>query len=242
VHLQSVREEERTRIAREVHDELGQALTSCKLDLSWIAGKLPRELRDLQKKAKALSAHIDTTIQTVRRIAEELRPSVLDHLGLAAALEWQGHDFQHRTGIKCDVQTNLADRMLDQALSTALFRIFQETLTNIIRHAGATQVMVQLKETDSRVSLQVRDNGQGITRMEISNAKSLGLLGMRERAALLGGTFKIGRIPRGQGTQVTVIMPVPAPPPPPAPEVDHENSVSRRSRRSPSRIEANPRG
>jgi signal transduction histidine kinase len=241
VHLQSVREEE-TRIAREVHDELGQALTSCKLDLSWIAGKLPRELRDLQKKAKALSAHIDTTIQTVRRIAEELRPSVLDHLGLAAALEWQGHDFQHRTGIKCDVQTNLADRMLDQALSTALFRIFQETLTNIIRHAGATQVMVQLKETDSRVSLQVRDNGQGITRMEISNAKSLGLLGMRERAALLGGTFKIGRIPRGQGTQVTVVMPVPAPPPPPAPEVDHENSVSRRSRRSPSRIEANPRG
>jgi signal transduction histidine kinase len=242
VHLQTVREEERTRIAREVHDELGQALTSCKLDLSWIANKLPRELRPLQKKAKALTAHIDATIQTVRRISEELRPSVLDHLGLAAALEWQGNDFQHRTGIKCDVQTNVADRLLDQALSTTLFRIFQETLTNIIRHAGATHVSVNLKETEEGVTLMVRDNGRGITRSEISNAKSLGLLGMRERAALLGGTFKIGRIPHGTGTQVTVLIPSPALPPQPTQELQHENPVSRRSRRSAPRTEANPRG
>lgn len=242
VHLQSIREEERTRIAREVHDELGQALTSCKLDLSWIAGKLPRELGPLQKKAKALTAHIDATIQTVRRISEELRPSVLDHLGLAAALEWQGHDFQHRTGIKCDVQTNVGDRLLDQSLSTTLFRIFQETLTNIIRHAGATHVSVNLKELEKGTTLTVRDNGRGITRNEISNSKSLGLLGMRERAALLGGTFKIGRIPRGTGTQVTVTIPSPAQPPPATPQIEHENPVSRRSRRSAPRIEANPCG
>src|SRR5690242_4636125 len=116
VYLQSVREEERTRIAREVHDELGQALTGCKLDLSWIASKLPRELKSLIEKARALSSHIDSTIQTVRRISAELRPGVLDHLGLVAAVEWQANEFQNRTGIKCDVRTNLREAMLDQDL------------------------------------------------------------------------------------------------------------------------------
>src|SRR6266581_4549216 len=119
VYLQSVREEERTRIAREVHDELGQALTSCKLDVSWIAGKLPKELKPLAEKAKALSAHIDSTIQMVRRISTELRPGILDHLGLAAALEWQANEFQNRTGIRCDVQANLREGMLEQDLNTA---------------------------------------------------------------------------------------------------------------------------
>src|SRR6266853_6866140 len=131
VYLQSVREEERTRIAREVHDELGQALTSCKLDLSWIAGKLPRGLKPLLAKTKALSAHIDSTIQMVRRISTELRPGVLDHLGLAAALEWQANEFQTRTGIRCEVQADLREPLLDESLTTGLFRIFQETLTNI---------------------------------------------------------------------------------------------------------------
>src|SRR5438105_7259081 len=114
VYLQSVREEERTRIAREVHDELGQALTSCKLELSWIANKLPKDLRPLQEKTRALTAHIDSTIQTVRRISSELRPGVLDHLGLAAALEEQANEFQNRTGIKCEVFTNVRDALLDQ--------------------------------------------------------------------------------------------------------------------------------
>ena len=136
VYLQSVREEERTRIAREVHDELGQALTSCKLDLSWIANKLPKDLKALQEKTRALTAHIDSTIQTVRRISTELRPGVLDHLGLVAALEWQANEFQTKTGIKCEVRSNVREPQLDQNLSTTLFRIFQETLTNIIRHAG----------------------------------------------------------------------------------------------------------
>lgn len=240
VYLQTVREEERTRIAREVHDELGQALTSCKLDLSWIAGRLPRDLKPLVEKTRALSAHIDSTIQTVRRISSELRPPVLDHLGLAAALEWQANDFQTRTGIKCEVHTNVRETLFDQDLSTSLFRIFQETLTNVIRHAGATQVSVHLKEADGRVSLDVKDNGRGISREEITNSKSMGLLGMRERAALLGGIFKIGHLGRGKGTRVSVSMPVPhqsnlTP-------INHEDPVNRRSRSSAPRTETDPGG
>ncbi len=240
VYLQSVREEERTRIAREVHDELGQALTSCKLDLSWIAGKLPRGLKPLLAKTKALSAHIDSTIQMVRRISTELRPGVLDHLGLAAALEWQANEFQTRTGIRCDVHSRVREPLLDRDLDTTLFRIFQETLTNIIRHAGATQVTVDLKESKGRIILDIRDNGRGISEDEISKPESMGLLGMRERAALLGGDFKISRLPGSKGTQVSVTIPLRR-----ARRHEqhyHENSFSRRPRRSPAWVEANPRG
>src|SRR5262249_2958878 len=126
VYLQSVREEERTRIAREVHDELGQALTSCKLDLSWIASRLPSDLKPLLEKPQSLTAHIDSTIQTVRRISSELRPGVLDHLGLVAAIEWQANEFQNRTGIRCDVRADVQEPLPDQNLSTTFFRIFQE--------------------------------------------------------------------------------------------------------------------
>lgn len=238
VYLQTVREEERTRIAREVHDELGQALTSCKLDLSWIATKLPRNLKPLLDKTRALSAHIDATIATVRRISTELRPGVLDHLGLAAALEWQANEFQNRTGIKCDVHASAQDS-LDPGLSTTFFRIFQETLTNIIRHAGATQVAVYLKERDSRVILEVKDNGRGITQTEIWNTKSMGLLGMRERAALLGGEFEIAGLPRGQGTKVTVSIPLQGNNRHQEKNEDDAHLVNRRSRRSTPRLEAN---
>jgi signal transduction histidine kinase len=258
VYLQSVREEERTRIAREVHDELGQALTSCKLDLSWIAGKLPRDQKPLLAKTRELTAHIDSTIQMVRRIATELRPGVLDHLGLGAALEWQANEFQTRTGIKCDVHVSLRERGLSAELNTTLFRIFQETLTNIIRHAGATRVEVELREAAGRIILEVNDNGRGISDEEISNTQSMGLLGMRERATLLGGTFEIGPGARGKGTKVAATVPLEKharQTDHPAHDHDrdepqdhdqihhsvHENSVSRRSRRSASRAEANPR-
>ena len=241
VYLQSVREEERTRIAREVHDELGQALTSCKLDLSWIAGKLPRDQKSLIAKAKALTAHVDSTIQMVRRIATELRPGILDHLGLAAALEWQANEFQNRTGIKCDVQVRLAEAILDPELNTTLFRIFQETLTNIIRHAGATHVTVELKQIGGQIILEVRDNGRGISREEITNTQSMGLLGMRERAALLGGRFRIGALPRGKGTKVKVSVPLQRARGKPDSN-NHEDPFSRRSRGSAARAEANTRG
>lgn len=239
VYLQHVREEERTRIAREVHDELGQALTSCKLDLSWLANRLPKELKPLVDKTRSLSAHIDSTIQTVRRISSELRPGILDHLGLVAALEWQANEFQVRTGIRCDVHADFKEPMLDHELSTTFFRIFQETLTNVIRHAGATRVSVHLKEADECVILEVTDNGRGISNAEISNPRSMGLLGMRERAALLGGQFKIGRGRGGKGTRVTVSLPLKQS----GAEAQsyHEDPFSRRSRGSTPWVEANSR-
>jgi signal transduction histidine kinase len=239
-YLQSVREEERTRIAREVHDELGQALTSCKLDVSWIASRLPKDAKPLLEKARALSTHIDSTIQMVRRISAELRPGVLDHLGLAAALEWQANEFQNRTGIRCDVHSQVGDDTLEQELSTTLFRIFQETLTNVIRHAGATRVTVHLREGGGQVTMEVVDNGRGISPSEISNPRSMGLLGMRERAGLMGGNFKINRLPRGQGTRVSVSVPLRHPMA--HQEANHEDSFDRRPRRSSPRIEANSRG
>jgi signal transduction histidine kinase len=207
VYLQHVREEERTRIAREVHDELGQALTSCKLNASWLAHHLPRHQKELSEKAVKLTSDIDSTIQTVRRIATELRPGILDHLGLAAALEWQAQEFQTRTGIRCHVSADLHEPPLDPELTTTFFRIFQETLTNVIRHAEATHVDVQLKEEAARVILEVKDDGRGISKEEISDPKSMGLLGMRERAALLGGNFRIQPLRGGKGTRACVAIP-----------------------------------
>jgi signal transduction histidine kinase len=236
VYLQHVREEERTRIAREVHDELGQALTSCKLDVSWLASRLPKNLKLLIEKAQSLSVHMDSTIQTVRRIATELRPGILDHLGLVAALEWQANEFQTRTGIKCEIHTSLEDPSLDQEIATAFFRIFQETLTNVIRHAGATQVSVHLKQDAGRIIMDVKDNGRGISPEELYKPRSMGLLGMKERAALLGGEFKIGPGRNGQGTRIVVSIPIHSPEP-----QQYENSINRRSRGRAPRLEANSR-
>ncbi len=206
--LQFVREEERTRIAREVHDELGQALTGLKLDLAWLGGKLHGP-RDMHAKIKTMSAHIDETIHAIRRIATELRPGVLDSLGLAAALEWQAADFQQRTGIKCVVKIEVAEVAWDQEVSTACFRIFQETLTNIIRHASATQVEVRLAQEGRELLLVVRDNGRGISEREIADARSIGLIGMTERAAQVGGEiFFFGFT--GRGTTVTLRVPLPS--------------------------------
>jgi signal transduction histidine kinase len=238
VYLQTVREEERTRIAREVHDELGQALTSCKLDLSWLAGRLPKSQKPLIDKARALTAHMDSTIRTVRRIATELRPGILDHLGLGAALEWQANEFQTRTGIRCEVRIDLGEQTLPAETSTSFFRIFQETLTNVIRHAGATHVVVHLKEEGERIIMEVKDNGRGISEGEIANPKSLGLLGMKERAALMGGEFKIAGARQGHGTRVTVAIPLKHSPPE---EKHDENPTDRRSRSRAARAETNSR-
>jgi len=207
-HLQFVREEERTRIAREVHDELGQALTGLKLDLSWLSGKF-HGARGLQHKLKTMSGQIDATIHTVRRIATELRPGVLDSLGLAAAIEWQGAEFQERTGIRCEVKIDVTEPIQERDFSTACFRIFQETLTNIIRHAQATRVEVHLEQDDHELILTVRDNGRGITEKEIVHARSIGLIGMKERAAQVGGEVFFFGLP-DRGTTVTIRVPLPA--------------------------------
>jgi len=203
--LLSVREQERTRIAREIHDELGQALTAVKMDLSWLAGRLSPRNGPLLGRIRSTLQLADSTIQSVRRISTELRPSVLD-LGLAAALEWQAQEFQARTGIRCKLRLP-AQGAVAPNVSTALFRIFQETLTNIARHAGATRAEVALQKQPDALVLRVRDNGRGFDPANSSSSKSLGLLGMRERAAILGGWVDIFSAP-GKGTRVTAWIPL----------------------------------
>lgn len=240
VHLQHVREEERIRIAREVHDELGQSLTGLKLQLTWLAGRLPKNLAALLKKAHALADSIDEIIQAVRRIATELRPGLLDTAGLPAALEWQSSEFQKQTGIQCRVTVAIRDTILNQDLNTAFFRIFQETLTNIIRHAHATKVEVRLAETTEHFIMEVKDNGRGISEKEIQNTKSIGLVGMSERAALLGGEIRWRGEP-GKGTTVSVRIPRQKKYSGPNKLNSHENSSDRRPRRRAARVEADPR-
>jgi signal transduction histidine kinase len=238
VYLQHVREEERMRISRAVHDELGQALTGLKIDLSWLTSRLPKRLDPLIDKTRKMSSHIDETIQTVRRISTELRPGILDHLGLAAAIEWQANEFQMRTGIKCKVGNSLRSAILDEDVNTVFFRIFQEILTNIIRHSTATRVEVHLALAGGRLILEVTDNGRGITKDQISNVKSIGLLGMRERASLLGGKVNITGL-SGKGTKVIVSIPFGKPPQ--TNERHNENSYRRRPRSSTTWLEANSR-
>ncbi|HWO41720.1 MAG TPA: PAS domain-containing protein [Candidatus Eisenbacteria bacterium] len=204
--LQAVREEERTELAREIHDELSGSLTALKMDLSLIAMDLTVEQAALTEKIESMNRLIDGTVNSVRNLASRLRPGVLDDLGLVAAIEWQARDFQKRFGIACEVSCD-CDPPLDREQSTAVFRILQETLTNVARHAGATKVCVSLKEQTGVVTLEIRDDGRGITQEEATSANSLGLLGIRERALAFGGEVAIAGEPR-QGTTVILKMPV----------------------------------
>jgi signal transduction histidine kinase len=208
--LEHMREEEGKRIAREVHDNLGQALTVLNMnlfeldsDISELSDETRRGL--LLNKIRSMSNLIDTTVHEVRQIATELRPRMLDDLGLESTIEWQAREFQDRTGTQCEfISANLN---LDQERSTALFRIFQEIMTNVARHAKATRVIIRLKEDTDKIILEVEDNGSGITEKEICNPRSLGLLGMRERSLLFGGEINIKGV-QGKGTTVTVCIPV----------------------------------
>jgi PAS domain S-box-containing protein len=207
-HLQSVREEERARISREVHDELGQSLTAVKMDLAWLAGRLPQRDGPMLKRIRSTQHMADSILQSIRRISTELRPAVLD-LGLAAALEWQVQEFEARSGIRCKVRL-LTRQVVASNASTAMFRIFQETLTNVARHAKATRAEVVLQKQRDRLVLLIHDNGRGFDQADPSLSKSLGLLGMRERAAILGGRVSISSAP-GKGTTVTASIPLPPP-------------------------------
>lgn len=209
-YLQSARENERSLIAREIHDELGSVLTGLKIDLSWLAARLPADQMAMLEKTRAMLKLVGSIIQSVRRISTELRPGMLDDLGLVAAIEWQTQEFQARAGICCQFTSTLVDRKLDRELATAAFRIFQETLTNVARHAKATRVSIALGTKANSLILTVRDNGKGITEREIADRRSLGILGMRERALLLGGEVMISGL-RGRGTTVTVAIPLKAP-------------------------------
>lgn len=206
-HLQAVREEEARRIAREIHDELGQALTALKMDLHWINLKLAGGAPKLTEKTAAMLNLINMTIQSVRRISSELRPGLLDDFGLSAAIEWQLEEFGKRTDLDCHMVSEPEDIVPDQDCSIALYRIFQETLTNIARHAHATRVEVSLKERQEKVELRVYDNGKGIPENQLSTGKSLGLIGMRERVLSLNGDLAINSAPN-EGTTVTASIPI----------------------------------
>jgi signal transduction histidine kinase len=188
--LQKVREEERTQIAREIHDELGQALTGLKLDIAWMKNRLPRDA-EVMGQCASIIERIDQTLSSVRRIATALRPSVLDHLGLAAALEWQGQEFGARTGIEVAMEVSTDGTVVPDDLGSSAFRILQESLTNVARHAHATRVTIRLEQTPTLLTLEVSDNGIGCTSGCIEAKGSLGLLGMRERALACGGEFTI---------------------------------------------------
>jgi PAS domain S-box-containing protein len=210
--IRSTREEEGTRIAREIHDELGGVLTGLKWDLEKIDNTLDSStdcshIPEIRERISGMTALIETTINTVRRIASELRPGVLDDLGLVAAIEWQIEQFQMRSGLTCHWTNNASEIQLTRERATAVFRILQEILTNVLRHARATNLYVKLRRSKNYFELEVRDDGQGITESELMNTQSLGLLGMKERALLVGGEVNItGK--EGDGTTVVVRVPL----------------------------------
>lgn len=204
--LESVREEERKKLARQIHDEIGQALMSIKLDLrSLLLDGMDRS--DAQaEKVESLLRLLDETLVAMHRIASDLRPGVLDDLGLPAAIEWAVEDFQVRSRVPCALSLPQHPLVSDSRRDTAIFRILQEALRNVVHHAQATQVRVSLTETSRSLVLEVRDNGRGITEAQSSSPKSLGIIGMRERAVLVGGNLVIRRVAR-QGTIVAARVP-----------------------------------
>jgi signal transduction histidine kinase len=211
---QGAAEEERRRIARELHDEFGQALTGLKFDLAWFGKKLtqssaPTGSRDLLNKVQTMSGSVDALLESVRATAASLRPAMLDDLGLVPALECLATTFRLRTGMRCtlDVAPALSSIALPSETSTALFRIAQELLTNVMRHAGASQVRIRLYEGDGRVMLEVTDNGKGIDRERMLTPDAFGLRGIQERASLLGGHFHIVGT-SGVGTMACTSVPV----------------------------------
>ena len=212
--IQSSREEERIQISRELHDELGEALTGLKLGLNWIRNRLGApdgaNSRDqVFGKINELGNLADTTANRVRRLCAELRPNVLDDLGLVAAMHWQVNEFQNRTRIRCSARFP-ESLPVSGDKATAIFRIFQEILTNVARHARATKVLIVLKRGAQGLVLRVADDGRGILDAEITSSKALGLLGMRERAALVSGELQIRGLP-GKGTTVSLVVPLDQP-------------------------------
>lgn len=204
-HLQTAMENERAAVARTIHEELGQALTALKMDLSWLQRQLQKDQGVLVDSIDTTLKYIDETINRVQKISAELRPGLLDDLGLVPAIEWQARQFQDRTGIACDLAVDLGDVNIDADLATALFRIFQEALANVARHARANRVRTQLQQRNGVLELEVKDDGRGITPEQLAAPQSFGLISMRERAHSWGGSIDIlGRPSEGTSVRVTV--------------------------------------
>lgn len=206
-HLETVRENERKTIAQEIHDELGQSLTAMKYDISWLGKRLPTQDRMIAERIASLGEAADATIRTVQRISSKLRPKLLDDLGLTAAIEWKIQEFVRRTGIRCNMAIDLDGVSPNQQSSLTLYRILQEALTNIIRHAAATEIDVTLTRQGGALFMCVADNGRGITEQESAASNAFGLMGMRERAHICGGELSIAGA-AGNGTTIQVLLPL----------------------------------
>lgn len=207
-HLETVREAERSRIAREIHDELGSVLVALKLDLGWLRGQLPQP-SPAHDKTRAMAGLIDQAVTEVGRIITDLRPSILDHQGLWAALEWHAQEFFESTGLRGEVRIEVAPAapVPDNALAIAVYRIFQEILNNVARHAQASTVDIRVSADGEELRLRVRDDGRGISLQQMRNPRSHGVVGMSERARHFGGRLAIGPAVSG-GTQVRVWLPL----------------------------------
>ena len=206
-HLESIREEEQSRIAREIHDELGQTLTVLKLNVGWLSRHVP-DGDGVLRKLSAMNDLLDLSLNTVQRIAAELRPAILDNLGLIAAMEWLTRTYEERTGIACTFVHSGEDAMLlDKKLATALFRISQEALTNAARHAKARSVEICLDVSQEEILLEITDDGIGITRTQVDDPRSFGLVGMRERLYPWNGRLAVVAA-QGQGTSISVVIPL----------------------------------
>jgi PAS domain S-box-containing protein len=205
-YLQTIREEERTHIAREIHDELGQQLTGLKMDLAWMNRKTLEKNYEFSDKLADMLKLVDETIKTIRKISSDLRPGILDDLGLIPAVEWQCHEFEKRTNIKCKFSNKAPEALVNKDSATGVFRILQESLTNIARHSHATEVLVKFDQVEDLFSLEINDNGTGFVQNNIIIKNTLGLVGMRERAVMLHGSLSISSKPK-QGTQVKLVFP-----------------------------------
>jgi signal transduction histidine kinase len=206
-HLQTIREEERTHLAREVHDVLGQQITGLKMDVTWLNKKITDKDINTEERFKEMLLLVDEMVKTIRKISSELRPGILDDLGLVAALEWQSSEFEKRTGIKCYFTSNNTLPDIHKSNATGIFRIYQETLTNVARHAEATEVDTAVTSDAGVIRLTISDNGKGMNLEEIKLKKTLGITGMKERAAMMKGTLTVQ--PRAEGgTMVILSVPV----------------------------------
>ncbi|MDP1784941.1 MAG: sensor histidine kinase, partial [Sulfuricurvum sp.] len=206
-HLQNIREEERASISRELHDELGQQLMRIKMDIIWLSSKIKDTGDEVRAKISDSIELVDETVGTIRRINTTLRPKIIDDLGLFAALEWQANEFTKRTGISCNLKVDLTEPQFSKFLSIHIFRIYQEALTNVGKHAQAKEVNTELKFIDGNMIMSIQDDGIGINTEKMKNERSFGLLGMKERAAMINGVIGI-RSSAGKGSTIELTIPI----------------------------------
>jgi signal transduction histidine kinase len=206
-HLQTVREEERKRIGREIHDELGQQLTAIKMDIAWIDKKIPEETVLIKSKLKNVIGLLDGSNKSIRRILSELRPGILDDRGLLEAIKWLGRQLTANTGIQVQFTSNETDLKSPEPIATCIFRVYQEALTNIMRYADATNVQASLNIVSDNIRVNIQDDGRGFDPASVQSNKSFGILGMKERVLSLGGTFELISSP-GNGTKISICLPV----------------------------------